>query len=252
MATLRYMLLILLLPTLLLGGEATFTGTTHVRDTYIVENSSANYGSADTVRLQSQLFQTRNGLFRVTNLLDSIPFDAIITSCTLSGYVEFVDSGLFSPTVSYTKLCKDWSEGAADWIEATTPLDWGSAGASQAGGAACDSCENASDTSPDILSTSVTFNPIDAVGWYKFPIPTCDAQAWVDGSDGDNGIRMKVLGNGDIVTFTSSEDATNPPEFKFTWTVPSDTAGINNDRHSIGRSSIRHSLDGSSVRHKIW
>lgn len=253
----KLLFILLLLPSLSFAappdsGTAVFTGTSHVEDSWIRSVASTkNYGAADTILVYEGFAGMNNaGLIRVKSITDSIPTTSIITTCTLSVYKNNITG--VGTRIWFDRICKPWIEAEVDYDEWKNSNGWGTAGILSAG-TDCAVCNNTSAGSgDDYEGTQTAFDVGTASGWYKVPIDTCHANAWLNSNDSTNGVRLKVDDGGSYMftgaTFYSSEHGTYPPQWKFTWEPPA--SGVPDVRHSPEGVGVRHSPDGSSVRHK--
>ena len=235
----------------------TFSGSSGIEDTWLNRGSQTTpYGLADTLLAQNAFASHSTILIKALSITDSIPITATIVACSVRVYCEDISD---SKRIWSWRVCKSWSEGIDALSGAThnqavkgfgaAARDWTTVGAFSEGSPFCDSCDNDGDgTGADRIGDTLSSATFSTTGWVAIPVDTCHANAWLTGADNNNGVQLYDDGYSAFttVTFTSSEGASNTPEFIFVWT---DESGVPNARHSSEGVGVRHSGDGASARH---
>ena len=242
-----YLIIILLLATSLSASTRTvFSGTSGIEETWLDrENTSTNYGSATTMTLQNAFAAFSVALIRSLSLDDTIPTTANVIACSVYVYVWAITG---TKQIETARVCKPWVEDEATNARWKSLLGgWGTDPVGSPG-TNCAVCNNTTnDGGYDYEGTIATSANITATGYVAIPVDTCHANAWVSGSDVNNGVRLwdnAYGGNYSTITLLTTDAGIFPPLFVFIW-----EGGVPNARHSADGTGVRHSGDGASARH---
>ena len=178
------------------------------QDTYIkLANTGLNYGAATSLVIDRESGDLQRALLQFN--LSAIPASATITSATLTMQSTQIGGAL---NISIYEMLRAWAEGggnatadAANWNESTPGTNWTSAGG-------------------DFNATPVANLNTNATGQHAWDL-TALVQAWVNGSEVNNGVMVASPDGGGnrTVTYDSSEGAT-PPQLVINYTVPANVA----------------------------
>ncbi len=176
-------------------------------DTYLVKNSTTNYGNSTTINLNS----TSNfPLFRFD--LSMFPSGSLPVSTSLALYAG---SGLGWGTGSIHRVQSAWQEGTgaaspidgANWTTMDGTLPWATAGGSYHAASI--------DSDDAVTGSSMTFDAADLT------------YAWLSGRYPNHGVQVKMMIGVGSLNFTSSDnaDTAHRPKLTFNYLLPCGATG---------------------------
>jgi hypothetical protein len=151
-------------------------------DTYInAWSPNTNYGNKAELRLRQG--GIKQPLMKFD--LSSIGLDGTIEAANLTMYYRGYDSGTRNMTAEIHALKRDWTQGAANWLQATAADMWGLPGAG----------DTASDVEATPSATALLTPAVPtAVVKVEFNVQNL-IQQWVSGDIPNFGLLMKGVGN---------------------------------------------------------
>jgi hypothetical protein len=177
-------------------------GYTGTRDNWLDSDfPTTNNGTVIQAHLQYGTQDRQIHLFDVS----SIPSNATITSATMSFYVYQVSGG--TPNVGCYRILTQWDELQSTYNNRLTGTAWGTPGLL---------------SGTDYAATAIANSGnISAAGWANFTI-TSTVQAWVNGSQANNGVMYRETSAGHLYTRMSeyTADTTVRPKLVVSYTTP--------------------------------
>jgi hypothetical protein len=219
-----------------------FSGSSWIEDTWIDStNRETNYGGADTISLYNFGATQNRGLMRpIGTWRDSIPAGATVKRAWWRVWVTYKSA---TATPNTNRLCPNWVEGEATWVEAADGTNWATAGAA-ASGTACADCAGSGSVDYEGTAASTIIGAISR--WEDIPIDTCHINDWIENRDSVNGTIITLGSSPQVLTFTSTEGDSVP---KFVIEFDTD------DMVSVGRNDGNEATDtyirggGDSANH---
>jgi cytolysin (calcineurin-like family phosphatase) len=200
--------------------------------TYIEERApTTNRGSDEIVKLEEEyrvdvpsknlLFQSLIGYFNMIGSgLGQIPFDATITSATLT--LTFSDAGVSGTPFTIHQMLKPWIEGQATWTQLSSGVAFGNGPFVRTVGPVLNPGGGAPGV--DYVSTPVASKAVSVTGAAEFDV-TSVVQAWVNGQP-NYGLYIRYMNtNGAIYHSDDATTLSNRPLLTVTCTVPSKSQG---------------------------
>lgn len=176
-------------------------------DTYLVKNSTTNYGNANTLNLNAS---SNFPLIRFD--LSMFPAGSLPVSAALSLYAG---SGLGIGSATVQRMVANWTEGTgaaspvdgANWTTSNGSLAWTTPGG-------------------DYFATAVSSAGAITGSWMNFDV-TDLAAAWLAGRYPNFGVLLKMTSGLGSLNFTSSDnsDGAHRPKLVFSYLVPCGTTG---------------------------
>ncbi|PLX83220.1 MAG: hypothetical protein C0617_11835 [Desulfuromonas sp.] len=175
------------------------------QDTYLFDGQpSINFGTGDRVYVSGKFNRMHHGLLRFD--LSGIPAGATIDSAILELNLEGISS-TNTGTVSVHRLTRSWSESQATWSIYSTAAFWTSPGGDY-------------DPTP-VATTGIDIAALGPRQWDVTPL----VEAWVSGSENNNGLLLTASSEIDSAKFTSSDGVvdTARPKLAITYSCPCGT-----------------------------
>jgi hypothetical protein len=228
----------------------TFSGNTYIEDTYLdYQNPTTEYNEVDTFIVQNSIGVAKRGLVVCyAAVADSFPASGTVVAvaCTLALYGHAIIAGGVDTCKQLTKTdvdikdCNwnDWNKGRGD--------KWGGAGCTDT---ADQECAIISDSTANggydlIGPPNSTLSITTTTGWWKFPIDTCYANAYISGTYDRFGFVLSA--NAFIHTTFEGTENTNKPKVIIAWNYTPPPSGPPNRIHGPGGAGQLSGPDGPS------